>query len=223
MGNHTAITLPVKTWVCASLPNTGLCWYQEEPMATTHRSRFNHFHAARPVALALLAAGLATPAAALDYVWLGGSGNWDNGANWSLLGVPGAGDLATINAGTATLSFDRLVGELRMTAGTLTGSGLTISGTATLIGGNQTGTGTSQFNGNVLISGNSSRTLSGGRIMATAGTTTWGGNTSDGGNDLNFSGSASIVNTGTWNDTNSFASSIGSGSLGTKVFTNGGI
>ena len=192
-------------------------------MATTHRSRFNHFHAARPVALALLAAGLATPAAALDYVWLGGSGNWDNGANWSLLGVPGAGDLATINAGTATLSFDRLVGELRMTAGTLTGAGLTISGTATLIGGNQTGTGTSQFNGNVLISGNSSRTLSGGRIMATAGTTTWGGNTSDGGNGLNFSGSASIVNTGTWNDTNACASSIGSGSLGTKVFTNGGI
>ncbi|MBC7726572.1 MAG: hypothetical protein H7242_02995 [Microbacteriaceae bacterium] len=158
----------------------------------------------------------------MDYVGFGGSGNWDNGANWSLPGVPGAGDLANITAGTATLSFDRLVGQLSMTNGTPTGAGLTITGTATLTGGTQTGTGTSQFNGNVSITGNASRTLSGGRIMATAGTTSWGGNTSDGGNGLNFSGSASIVNTGTWNDTNTFASAIASGNPGTKVFTNSG-
>jgi len=49
------------------------------------------------IALALLQA----PAWAVDYIWQGGSGVWDDPSRWTLLGVPGSGDSATIQ-GTGT-------------------------------------------------------------------------------------------------------------------------
>ena len=76
----------------------------------------------------------------------------------------------------------------------------------------------------MAISGNGSRSLSGGRTMNTAATTTWSGNSAAGGNQLRINGSATINNAaaGTWNDTNTFDSSIGEGIGGTKVFNNAG-
>ncbi|MFG6428349.1 PEP-CTERM sorting domain-containing protein [Roseateles sp. LYH14W] len=44
---------------------------------------------------------LQAPAWAVDYIWQGGSGFWDDAGRWTLLGVPGSGDSATIQ-GTGT-------------------------------------------------------------------------------------------------------------------------
>lgn len=51
--------------------------------------------------IALALGLLQTPAWAVDYIWQGGSGFWDDAGRWTLLGVPGSGDSATIQ-GTGT-------------------------------------------------------------------------------------------------------------------------
>ena len=60
----------------------------------------------KPIVGALLAGGLASSAHAIDTIWFGGSGDWGVGTNWSQ-GIPGAGDVAVISAGTATLGLIR--------------------------------------------------------------------------------------------------------------------
>ncbi len=52
--------------------------------------------------------------------WLGGTGNWSNGSDWSLNSPPGSADDATIGGATDYLSFD---------VGTATINSLTLSGT----------------------------------------------------------------------------------------------
>jgi fibronectin-binding autotransporter adhesin len=60
--------------------------------------------------IALALGLLQTPALAVDYIWQGGDGVWDDAGRWTLLGVPGSGDSATIqNTGTGTV----LVRDLR--------------------------------------------------------------------------------------------------------------
>jgi len=76
-------------------------------------------------ALALLQA----PAWAVDYVWQGGNGVWDDAGRWTLLGVPGSSDSATIqNTGTgAVLVRDpRSVGQLFINGNLTSTSTLTV-------------------------------------------------------------------------------------------------
>jgi hypothetical protein len=54
--------------------------------------------------------------------WLGGTGNWSNGSDWSLNAPPGSGDDATIGGVNDFVSFD---------VGTTTINSLTLSGTLT--------------------------------------------------------------------------------------------
>lgn len=77
-----------------------------------------HRAARRPLQLGGIAMALAllqAPAWATSYIWQGGSGVWDDPGRWTLLGVPGSGDTATVQ-GTGTgevLVRDlRSVGEL---------------------------------------------------------------------------------------------------------------
>ncbi len=78
----------------------------------------------------LVACSLATPALAVDKIWVGGSGggggvNWGTAANWNPNGVPGAADAAIFDASSAincTINLDVSVAELRINgfAGTVT-------------------------------------------------------------------------------------------------------
>ena len=167
--------------------------------------------------------------ATLDHVTFGGTGtllidaSGNPGSDVLMLGTLSHAGTLAIARGTLQIDDSFSVPTYNQTGGEVTGAGtLTVSGLATLTGGEQTGTGTSQFNGNVDITGNGLSTLSGGRVMNTAATTTWGGNTSNGGNRFDISGSATINNSGTWNDANAFDSSLGFGNPGTKVFNNSG-
>jgi hypothetical protein len=75
-------------------------------------------------ALALLACS--SPAWAVDYIWQGGGGNWDDGSKWTLLGVPGFGDSATINStstGGILLDGHIWLDTLILNGGKLGGSG----------------------------------------------------------------------------------------------------
>ena len=70
------------------------------------------------MALALLQA----PALAVDYVWQGGTGFWDDAGRWTLLGVPGSGDTATIQGtgtGAVLLRDARSVDQLWFSGGRL--------------------------------------------------------------------------------------------------------
>ncbi|MBC7729035.1 MAG: hypothetical protein H7242_15745, partial [Microbacteriaceae bacterium] len=91
----------------------------------------------RPLALALLAGGLASPANALDYVWLsGGAGNWGTASRWSPLGVPGTGDSASLNGNSheVLLTDSRSLGALFLTTGNLGGNGTLNTGSASFGG-----------------------------------------------------------------------------------------
>ncbi|MCX2864920.1 PEP-CTERM sorting domain-containing protein [Paucibacter sp. PLA-PC-4] len=75
------------------------------------------------IALALMA--LQTPATALDYLWKGANGNWEDANQWTLLGVPGPGDTAALTGGSTALSSVRSVGRLVLNGGQLYGGMLT--------------------------------------------------------------------------------------------------
>lgn len=177
----------------------------------------------KPIAATLLATGMASPVYAIDTAWFGGNGNWNTAANWSL-GIPGAGDVAIVNSGTVSLGFDTGIQGLTQGGGLITGSGmLTVTGTATLDGGTHDGAGISQFNGDVIMAGEGTRSLTHGRTMNTAATTTWSGNTVAGGNRIDFNTGGVINNSGTWNDSNTFSSSVAlGGGVGGKAFVNSG-
>ncbi|HVA50299.1 MAG TPA: DUF4214 domain-containing protein [Pirellulales bacterium] len=76
-------------------------------------------------------------------LWVGGSGNWDDGTHWSGGQVPGSGDNVTIDTGAtaATITIksgdDIQVGSLNTTANdtlAITGGSLVTAGTSTLSG-----------------------------------------------------------------------------------------
>lgn len=60
---------------------------------------------------------LCQPSWALNYNWTTAAGEWENPANWSLLGVPGASDSAELAFGMARLSSAASLGTLYMTGG----------------------------------------------------------------------------------------------------------
>ncbi len=173
-------------------------------MSTTRYPRLLPLPALRPLAAALIAAGLSAPATALDHVWFGGIGSWDTPANWSPSGPPGATDVAIFGGGSATLSFASAVSQLHFQGGTLSGPGtLAVADT-------------------FLLTGIGPRSVGGGLALDIAGNTLWSGNTAAGGNAFNINGSATIRNTGAWTDANGFDATLGFGSAGTKLFDNSG-
>ncbi len=130
------------------------------------------------VAWALLASQ--GPAHALDHVWLGGSGTWGDASRWSLLGVPGAGDTATLQGGShaVQLTADTSVGGLFITNGTLGGTavlttGAASFGSATLGWNTAAAEGTLNVNGPASFAGGSISTLRYGQIVNLNGNTTW--------------------------------------------------
>ncbi len=98
---------------------------------------------------------------------INGTGNWNNPAIWTPNGVPGADDVAIINAGTITLTDHVTLGSLYMSAGVITGdSNITVTDSLSWSGGQITyssitsdlkptltiaGTANSSFNGNIAI------------------------------------------------------------------------
>lgn len=86
----------------------------------------------RLCSIALALAAMQTPAMAVDYIWQGGGGFWDDPTKWTLLGVPGSGDSANIprNTGTETILIrdPRSLGQLYLNGGNLAStSTLTVS------------------------------------------------------------------------------------------------
>ncbi|MDX1479383.1 MAG: hypothetical protein R3301_16830, partial [Saprospiraceae bacterium] len=72
--------------------------------------------------LFLLLMGLSVLGHAATCTWLGGSGNWNNTANWDCGLVPGPGDTAIINTGTITLDLTTSVSVLHFNDGSVTGA-----------------------------------------------------------------------------------------------------
>ncbi|HEX9592503.1 MAG TPA: hypothetical protein VGB12_04020, partial [bacterium] len=143
----------------------------------------------------LVALGFSSPALAIDTTWFGGNGDWGVGGNWNN-GQPGAGDVAIINAGTATLGFDSSILGLTQGGGIVSGTGnLTLTGGSTWSAGTHTGTGSTNFNSTLAISGATRKDLTGGRIVNATGVTTWSGNTAANNNQIIFSG-GTINNSG---------------------------
>ena len=132
--------------------------------------------------------------------------------------VSGAGTLQ-VGGGTAILNNGSYSAPLLISNGNLAGSATTFTGPATWTGGNITGAGTTRFENTLAISGNTGKGLNGTRVLDLAGTTTWGGNTSNLGNGIFFN-QGTINNSGTFNDTNAFDTLMDT--LGVTSFNNTG-
>ena len=126
-----------------------------------------------------------------------------------------------ISGGTLTLNGVSSLNTYSQTGGTLGGTGaVTITGLATWNAGTMTGAGTTHASGGMAL-GNGVRQLDGGRVLNTAGTTTWSGATSNFSNRIFVSGSSTINNNGTWLDQNAFNSDI-LNTGGSNAFNNNG-
>jgi VCBS repeat-containing protein len=134
----------------------------------------------------------------------------------SVFAVSGSGTLTS--NGTLTVNgASALAGS-----GTIQGSGtLNANGAFTWNGGEMGGTGTTNANAGLDINGIAQKQLTGARTLNTAGITTWSGATTNNQGEILVSGSASIINTGTWNDENAFTVRMLNSSA-TGSFTNNG-
>ncbi|WP_428506352.1 beta strand repeat-containing protein [Roseateles sp.] len=153
-----------------------------------------------PLLLASLLALGAGPAQALDYVWLGGTGSWTDTSKWSLLGLPGSGDTASINTGSAILDSDRLLGRLILAGGNRGGSGLLTSGALTFVSGSLFGPGTTTITGAASFTGTSNQTVDATHTLNLNGGATWsaGNGTISTGTDarINVAAGTSFVDAG---------------------------
>lgn len=105
---------------------------------------------------------------ATSYSWNGTTGNWSDPTKWIPNGVPGAGDIVTLNTGSCTLDADYQVAELYFLNGGLHGNfNLTATGGLTWNGGEITGSGTVTIQGQTTFSGD--RTLNGKTLIAAGG------------------------------------------------------
>ncbi|MCW5613340.1 MAG: PEP-CTERM sorting domain-containing protein [Rubrivivax sp.] len=127
----------------------------------------------RQLALAAAIAAGSAPAWGIDYVWLGGSGDWLDPGRWSPAGSPGAGDGATLGSGTATLDVDRLIDSLTMTGGTRAGTGVLTTGSLTFNNGVLAGAGTTTVTGVASLNGSSNQTVNTGHTLRLDGGATW--------------------------------------------------
>lgn len=59
---------------------------------------------ARAISLALGITSL--PVMAIDYTWVGGSGDWDTASNWDLLGIPQSGDTALLTGSDVDITYN---------------------------------------------------------------------------------------------------------------------
>ncbi|MEP6605519.1 MAG: hypothetical protein ABJA60_05320 [Nitrosospira sp.] len=180
-----------------------------------------------PIIAAMVAAGVAQPALAVDRTWFGDSGGWGVVSNWSPAGVPGSSDKATIQDGNLTLSLDTEVGGLEFNAGQIGGKGnLFVNGLTSWRGGNFSGTGITQFAGPLSITGVFTKAIDSGRVIDVT-DTTWGGNFASNMNaiQLGFGGSAASIihSSGTWTDANAFDSYMAGDYTGvSSAFENSG-
>jgi len=122
----------------------------------------------------------------------------------------GADAVVTLNGGTLTSAF--LLG-----GSTLNGTNQVFQGAATWTGGTLTGAASTTFASSLAITGANGKVISGGRTV-NAGNTTWSGNTSAGTNAITFAGASIFNNTGTFTDSNGFASPMS----GAGTFNNSG-
>lgn len=177
-----------------------------------------------PIAALCLAGTVAAPAVAVDHTWLGLNGDWSQGIFWSPATVPGSGDKALLNAGTATLSVAATIAALDLGGATITGSGnLSITGAASWRAGAFSGAATSSFAQALAIGGAATKSLVGGRILNLGGTTTWSGNSANNNNAIRFWNGATINNNGSFVDANAFDSFIEHNVGGPHNFNNLGI
>ena len=133
----------------------------------------------------------------------------------------GAGAATSLSGGTLTLNGVSSMASFTQSNGTLAGTGtVTVAGASSWLAGTQTGAGTTRYDGALSLSGAGNKLISGGRTVELNGTTTWSGNTAANNNALQFAG-ATLVNAGTFNDQNAFASFIDHVS-GTNAFNNTG-
>jgi len=132
-----------------------------------------------------------------------------------------AGAATSLSGGTLTLNGASTMASFAQSGGTLAGAGtVAVAGASSWLAGTQTGTGTTRYDGALSLSGAGNKLISGGRTVELNGTTSWGGNTAANNNALQFAG-ATLVNAGTFNDQNAFASFIDHVS-GTNAFNNTG-
>ena len=135
--------------------------------------------APRLIAIAAALTALHAPSWALDYVWQGGTGSWADSSKWSLLGVPGAGDSATLNSSNAvvTLSDTRSLGGLILSKGYLGGSGQLNTGSASfanaVLGLSGTSGGVLNISGNTLFNGSTGQHLRHAQTVNLNGNSTW--------------------------------------------------
>ncbi|HYS05773.1 MAG TPA: hypothetical protein VEW47_11335 [Candidatus Dormibacteraeota bacterium] len=151
-----------------------------------------------------------------------GTGLWQTAQNWDTNVLPGpsddvcipAGMTVTLGSGTQSIGTvfvesgaslaisggslsiaapSQVNGGFVFSGGTLTGAGeVTMSGAFTWTAGIMTGTGMTNANAGITFSGASIKDISGGRVLATAGTTTWTGG------PVRPGSGAVIRNNGTW-------------------------
>ena len=174
--------------------------------------------APRLTTLALALLTLSAPADALDYVWQGGGGFWDDPAKWTLLGVPGSADSATVNftstgsllvrdprsVGTLFLNGGKLASSSTVSVSTLHFSGGTFGSTAAQNGGVMNVSGIASFNGAaamdidyshiVNLNGNASWSSGNGRLIV--GSAYSQGNTAYPASQLNIAAGTTFTDAG---------------------------
>jgi len=141
----------------------------------------------------------------------------------------------TQGAGTLAISTDNVGGDavvainggtntakLALSGSTLTGTDNTFTGLVTWTGGTIAGAASTTFTNDVTISGANTKVLFGGRTLNLMGTTTWSGNTAANNNAIQFWNGGTLVNRGTFNDANAFASFIEHNVGGPHTFSNVG-
>jgi hypothetical protein len=113
-------------------------------------------HVPRPkkAAIAFALGLLSSPGWALDYVWQGGEGLWSDANRWTLLGVPGVGDTATLGSGTLQLVDVRNVDGFTINGGQFGGAGALNTGAFAFNGG-RIGYSTSTGGGSLNVLGSS--------------------------------------------------------------------
>ncbi|WP_271009884.1 PEP-CTERM sorting domain-containing protein [Paucibacter sp. B51] len=171
-----------------------------------------------PLLLASLLALGAGPVQALDYVWLGGTGSWTDANKWSLLGLPGSGDTATLSTGSAILDSDRLLDRLIMAGGNRGGSGLLTSGALTFSSGSLFGPGTTTITGAASFSGSNNQYVDATHTLNLNGGASWSagsGTISVGSNArINVATGTTFVDAGTLNPSgNRYLAYSGNGSF----------